>query len=207
MLVTDEMLASQDETHILHPSSRALFRFWEKMRAERSAPARDDLDLTQIKSLVPNLFIAEYAAKQRTFRWRLAGTAICELYRSELTGGSLLAGWDDFEADIITRFLSSTLMKRQPAILRYRFQTDLDQVIGAELAAFPIVAADGVTTHIFGGLFTFRHVEPLGYTRIVRMEIGAARLVWTENLPESDEIPQQPAKRRFQVITGGRDQH
>ena len=39
MLVSDEMFESQDETHILHPSSRALFRFWETMRAERPPSA------------------------------------------------------------------------------------------------------------------------------------------------------------------------
>ena len=65
MLVNDEMFESQDETHILHPSSRALFRFWETMRAERSAPLRADLDLKKICSLVPHLFVAEFATKAR----------------------------------------------------------------------------------------------------------------------------------------------
>ncbi|WP_373504388.1 PAS domain-containing protein [Aestuariivirga sp.] len=200
------MHASQDETHILHPSSRMLFRFWETMRAERSAPSRSDLDLKHVKQLVPSLFIAEYATRQRSFRWRLAGTAICDLYRRELTGSSLLAGWDAFEADVVRRFMSSTITNRQPAILRFRFQTDMDQVIGAEMAAFPLLASDGVTTHIFGGVFPFRDISNLGYTDIIRMEIGAARLVWTENLISADDRSMTPAPRRFQVITGGLDQ-
>lgn len=205
MLVTDEIIASQDETQILHPSSRKLFRFWETMRAERAAPRRDDLDLKQIAPLVPSLFIAEYVEKSGTYRWRLAGTAICRLYRRELTGTDLLAGWDGFETDTIGRFLSSTINTRQPALLRFRFATDANQVIGAEMAAFPLLASDGVTINIFGGVFPFRETEALDYTALTCFELAAARLVWTENLPSS--IPegrsQSPVRRNFQVIPGG----
>ena len=204
MWANDETHASHGESHILHPSSRMLFRFWETMRAERAAPTRADLDLKQIRPLVPHLFIAEHATRQRSFRWRLAGTAICDLFRREITGGSVLAGWDAFEADVIRRFLTSTVDTRQPAMLRFRLHTDLDQEIGAEMAAFPLLASDGVTTHIFGGLFPFREIATLGYTEIARMEVAAARLVWTENLPANSEHAAPVMRPRLQVISGGR---
>ena len=206
MLVTDEMFESQDETHILHPSSRTLFRFWETMRAERSAPSRSDLDLKKIRNLVPNLFIVEYSVKSHLYRWRLAGTAICDLYRQELTGTDMLAGWDGFEIDVISRFLNATMTLRQPAILRFRLRTDADQLIGTELMAFPILAADGFTTHIFGGLFPFRETESLDYQALTRFELSAARSIWTENLPPAvaEATTAEPAKRGFRVISGGR---
>jgi hypothetical protein len=209
MLVNDENTPSQDETIILHPSSRMLFRFWEAMRGDAPSPRRSDLDLKQIRSLIPNLFIGEYAEKARMFRWRLAGTAICELYRKELTGTNLLAGWDSFETDTIARFLSSTLKSNQPAVLRFRLQTDRDQVIGLEMAAFPLLAADGVTTHLMGGIFPFRETAPLDYTAITGFELSAARLVWTENLPDAKpaEHPAAQARRNFQVIPGGLSYH
>ena len=205
MLVSNDSTSSNNETQILHPSSRALFRFWEAMRAEKAAPRRDDLDLKQIRPLVPNLFIAEYAPKARMFRWRLAGTGVCEIYRRELTGTNFLAGWDPFEADTIGRFLTGTIRHLQPCLMRYRFFTDRDQVIGAEMAGFPLTAADGRTTHILGGLFTFRDVWPLGHTGIDRCELAAARSIWTQLLPS--EVPAEPAEsrvvRNFQVIAGG----
>ncbi len=206
MLVSDEMFESQDETHILHPSSRALFRFWDTVRAERSAPSRADLDLTKVRTLVPNLFIAEYATKARMFRWRLAGTAICELYHQELTGTNMLAGWDGFESDIIARFLDTTITARQPSVLRFRLQTDRDQLIGTELMAFPMLAADGFTTHIFGGLFPFREIWSLDYSSLTHFQLSAARSVWTENLPLPAPLSQGSAaiQRNFHVISGGR---
>lgn len=209
MLVNDENFLSQDETTILHPSSRMLFRFWETMRGGNPAPRRDDLDLRQVRPLVPNLFIGEYAEKARMFRWRLAGTGICELYRRELTGTNMLAGWDAFETDTISRFLSSTLHSKQPAVLRFRMQTDRDQVVGAEMAAFPMLAADGLTTHLMGGLFPFRETCSLDYSALTGFELSAARLVWTENLPEPQpqEHPAHKARRGFHVISGGLSRH
>ncbi len=206
MLVSDEMFESQDETHILHPSSRALFRYWESTRAERSAPSRADLDLGKIRNLVPNLFIVEYATTARMFRWRLAGTAICELYRRELTGTNMLTGWDGFETDIISRFLNTTMTGRQPSVLRFRLQTDRGQLIGTELMAFPLLAADGVTTHVFGGLFAFRETFTLGYSAITHFQLSSARSVWTENLPATAPQSKDAATtlRNFQVISGGR---
>jgi hypothetical protein len=205
MLVNDETFPSQDETTILHPSSRMLFRFWETMRGGSPAPRREDLDLKPIRSLVPNLFIGEYAERARMFSWRLAGTAICEIYRRELTCTNMLAGWDAFEANTIKRFLSSTMSSKQPAVLRFRMHTDRDQVIGAEMAAFPLFAADGVTTHVLGGLFPFRETWSMGYTALTGFDLTAARLVWTENLPEPQpaEHPAEKARRGFQLISGG----
>ena len=206
MLVSDEMFESQGETHILHPASRSLFRFWDAIRAERSAPSRSELDLGKIRTLIPSLFIAEYATTARMYRWRLAGTAICELYCRELTGTDMLAGWDGFETDIITRYLNATMNNRQPSVLRFRLQTDRQQMIGAELMAFPLLAADGITTHIFGGLFPFRETWSLGYTEITHFELSAARSVWTENLPTiaPEPVGAVKPKHNFHVIFGGR---
>jgi hypothetical protein len=79
MVVTGQIETSQAESQILHPSSRALFRFWEAMRAERAAPHRALLDLKQVGGLVPDLFILERDRPRHSYRWRLAGTRICEL--------------------------------------------------------------------------------------------------------------------------------
>lgn len=206
MLVNDEMFESQDETHILHPSSRALFRYWESIRAERWAPSRADLDLARISALVPNLFVIEYATLARTYRWRLAGTAICEIYRRELTGTHMLEGWDSFESSVIARHLNATMTAGQPCVLRFRFQTNLDQLLGAEFMAFPILAADGVTTHIFGGLFPFRDVYSLAHAGLTHFQLSSARSVWTENLPAaaSPAGAHGAPQRNFQVISGGR---
>lgn len=209
MLVNEDTPALDDGSPILHPSSRALFRFWEQMRAENSAPRRDELDLTRVKRLVPHLLIAAYDRANGTYRYRLAGTGVCEIFRREVTGQDMLADWDSFETNVAIRFLSGVVHNQQPCLIRFRMLTDLGQTIGAELVGLPILAMDGAI-HVFGGLFPFRDVNTLGYSRITNIELSGARSIWTEHLPgdalaaQSGDIGLSAPYRGLRVIAGGR---
>lgn len=209
MLVNEYGGASQGDSEILHPSSRALFRFWEATRAEESAPSRNKLDLSQIRDLVPYLLIVEPDAARGGFRFRLAGTGVCNLYRRELTGSAVLTGWDSFETDVVGRFLTGVVHGLQPCLLRFRMRTDLGQLIGVEMIGLPLQSGNGGNIHIFGGMFAFRETASLAYRSITAMELSGARSIWTEHLPGDTLVrqlenslnrPFQP----FQVINGGR---
>ena len=204
MWVNEGARASQAET--VHSQSRMLFRFWEAMRGERSAPYRHDLDLKQARKLMPHLFIAEQQADGSGFRWRLAGTAIGGLFRREVTGSDMLAGWDEPEAQMIRRFLCGVTATHQPALLRMRFTTDREQAIEAEMAAFPLLASDGASTQVFGGLFTFPGADVKDYAQITLQELTAARFAPNEVMAALAEEPQAQGARRFRVISGGLDQ-
>jgi len=208
MLVNEENETSQAQSQILHPGSRALFSFWETMRAEEAAPRRSALDLKQIRDLVPNLMLIESDPVTGGFRWRLAGTAVCNLYQRELTGSDPLLGWDSFETDVVKRFLTGVVHGLQPCLLRFRMFTDLNQLIGAELLGLPLQANDG-GIHIFGGVFLFREIHSLGHSAISAIELSGARSIWTEHLP-GDRLAGQLGQaghrplRPFQLIRGGR---
>lgn len=207
MLVNEESETSQAQSQILHPGSRALFSFWETMRAAEAAPRRGALDLKQIRHLVPNLMIIEPHPPTGGFRWRLAGTAICNLYQLELTGADALFGWDNFETDVIKRFFNGVVHGFQPCLLRFRMFTDLHQLVGVELIGLPLQARNG-SIQVFGGVFPFRETQTLGHSSISAIELSGARNIWTEHLP-GDRLVQlsqggQRPLRPFQVIRGGR---
>ena len=117
----------------------------------------------------------------------------------------MLAGFDSLEREVIGRFLGATVYRRQPAMLRFRYVTDLGQEIGAELAAFPLLATSGGAVHIFGGMFPFREVSMLGYSAIVQRDVVGARLIWTENLPDPIEPAALMARPKLKLIPGGRE--
>ena len=204
MVVTGQIETSQAESQILHPCSRALFRWWEAMRAERAAPHRAQLDLKQVAGLVPDLFIFERDRPRHTYRWRLAGTHLCELYRRELTGRDVFAGWDSFERDTMRRLLDGVTGRLQPAIMRLRLHTSLGQTIGAELVALPLQPQNGTGIQVFGGLFPFRDTSRLGYDAITAQEMASARVIWTEPLPGDSLVTGTSGFKPFQVIPGGR---
>ena len=183
MLVNDSKDASQAYAHIMHPGTRALFSFWEKIRGEKAAPNRDDLDLRQISALVPNLLIMERDHLHQTFKWRLAGSEVSQLFRRKLTSTNALAGWSSFERNTLKQLFNAVVTSLQPCLVRFHLTTDTGQVIGAELLGLPILARNGMRFHIFGGIFPLRDVSNLGYGAVTFVELAAARSIWTEPLP------------------------
>jgi hypothetical protein len=183
MLVNDSKEASQAYAHIQHPGTRALFSFWEKIRGEKAAPGRDDLDLRQISPIVPNLLILERDHLHQTYKWRLAGSEICQLYRQKLTSTNALAGWDSFERNSLIQLFNTVVTRLQPCLVRFHLTTDTGQMVGAELLGLPLLARNGMRFHIFGGIFPLRDISQLGYGTITYMELSAARSIWTEPLP------------------------
>jgi hypothetical protein len=183
MLVNDSKEASQAYAHIRHPGTRALFSFWEKIRGEKAAPNRDDLDLRQISSIVPNLLILERDHLYQGYKWRLAGSEISQLYRQKLTSTNALAGWGNFERNTLNQLFNTVVTSLQPCLIRFHLTTDTGQVIGAELIGLPILARNGMRFHIFGGIFPLRDISQMGYGSITTLELSAARSIWTEPLP------------------------
>ncbi|CAN0332161.1 unnamed protein product [Phaeothamnion confervicola] len=208
MLTNDLKEASQVYAHIKHPGTRALFSFWEKIRGEKAAPNRDDLDLRQIVTIVPNLVMLERDHLHQTFKWRLAGSEISQLYRQKLTNTDALAGWRSFERDTLKQLFTTVVTSLQPCLVRYHLTTDADQVLGAELLGLPMHARNGSRFHIFGGIFPLRDVSNLGYSAITFMELTSARSIWTEPLPGDklvaslNTLGTRPGG--FRLIRGGR---
>ncbi len=86
MNFADTHLTDTDDVNmqVLHPGSRTLFRYWETLRAERPCPTRDEFKLTEVRNVVPNLFIADRDYAVNTFRYRLTGTGIDRLFGKTL---------------------------------------------------------------------------------------------------------------------------
>lgn len=201
-LASDTNVITKPPGDALHPGSRAIFRHWEAIRGESSAPNRDDLDLRQLCQFVSWLFIMERSPRTGGYLWRLAGSKVCELWRRELTGSEVLIGWDRFEFETIQRLLDGVSRNLQPCALRLRLTTSLGQMIDVEIIALPLRARDG-SIHVFGGVLPFRDAEALGHERIASMELCGARTIWTEPVP--GEHIYARAKVPLRLVSGGSD--
>jgi hypothetical protein len=207
----DAHLSEQGEGQILHPGSRQMFRHWEMLRAERPCPTREEFGLAPLAGLMPDMVIIDRDYLRNSFKFRLAGSGPCALFGHNLTGTSVTQGWDSFESDIISRHLLTAINQQQPAVLRMRLTTDMDQIVAAELVALPVQMRNSHRIHIIGGLFPFRAVQSLCHTRLVKRELVSARVVWTEHqLPMTRPEPRGYAPkaynpgRKFSVIEGGK---
>jgi hypothetical protein len=210
-MLQDTQNNDHGDGQILHPGSRKLFSHWEKLRAERACPTREEFDLAPLKTMMADMVVIDRDFLRNTFKYRLAGTAVCALFNKNLTSMNLMDGWDSFESDVISRHLLTVLNQQQPVVIRTRLTTDRGQVVAAELIALPVQMRGSHRIQIIGGLFAFRAAQSLGHAGIVQRELTSARVIWTEHEapptslePESMMPPIRQSLRKFTLIDGGK---
>jgi hypothetical protein len=211
-MMIDQLPDDKDQdTQMLHPGSRQLFRYWETLRAEKAYPRREDVDFSALKAVMPDLVVIERDFLRKSFRYRLAGSRVCGLFGANMTTKDVFTDWDHFETDVIRRHLEIALTRFQPAVIRMRLTTDRGQQLAAELVVLPVQMQNSNRVQLIGGMFPFRPAAGLGHTAITKRELVSARVIWTEHqgdLPVQHELSLQtagerPFPRNFKLIEGG----
>jgi hypothetical protein len=191
---------------IAHTGTRNLFRYWESIRKERSAPLRSDIALHSIRQLLSWVFIAERSDDDSGHRLRLAGTGICRLWGSNMTGRDLFERWPGFERQTMARLLDSASRRRQPFVMRCRARTDSGQRTNLEIIGLPVEADDTGTTQVLGLVIPLNEPDWLRNEPLTSFELTSIRIIWTEPVPGQGKTPDEPSKKpspHFQVIEGG----
>ena len=85
-----------------HPSTRAVFEYWNKKRGSRPAPERADIDPTEIRHALSDTFMlaADFVDQ---LRFRLAGTRVCALFGREIKGEAFAALWSEEQPQVDRR--------------------------------------------------------------------------------------------------------
>ncbi len=198
---------------ILHPSSRLLFRHWESVRGEDSAPRKLDIDLKHLAGLLPNIGILQRHPLQPVYHWRLAGSGICKIFGTEVTKTRFMEGWDDFESTVISKALDASISGHQPCVARLRAYSPHSDLTGLELLALPVTTKTANVTHLLIGLFRFREPAKADRQPLTHFDLSRLKMIWTEHAREKvhcqrrkeqqSGIAETPARPVFRVIDGG----
>ena len=89
-----------------HPTNQQLFAYWNDVRGARVAPRRFEIEPSRISSILPDTFILE-RSDVASYRFRLAGTRLCESFGMEFRGTDFLDGWTNEDRAMIERQLAS----------------------------------------------------------------------------------------------------
>jgi hypothetical protein len=205
MNLHDKPEVAQAGAQLLHPGSRILFRHWETVRAERPCPNRTDISLRAISKLLPFLAIIETGQNINSPIFKLAGTAICELFQSQLTGTEVGLSLDQFERRVVNETLIMSLQRLQPSLIRMRFVSTEGFVTTAEFLALPVFNQALGVTQLFCGVFAFAEPTNGRQTTLHRIELIATRMIWTEH-QNIDLLLGKPNRRtspELKLIQGG----
>jgi len=204
MHVKDQYDIDQAGAQLLHAGSRQLFRYWESLRAERACPERSEFQLAKMVDILPNLAIIEQSGA-KTWNFRLAGTAVCDLLQQPMTGKDALGGFDSFERDVVSKTFEIAIGRLQPCLVRMRLVSTSESIVPVEFIGLPVRDTTASKVRLFGGMFAFDDSASLARTMLFRRELVSSRLIWTEH--ENGDLLLDKVGRKvtpFRVIDGGR---
>jgi len=165
---------------IKHNKTQDLLLYWTRLKGDRNAPARSDIEPRDIKVLLPNIFILHRVDRDH-FVFRLTGTALCHHYGREFKDHNFLGLWDETDRNHMRLILDGVLETRRPAIVHCRAQTLDASRIDAELLLLPIANDQGVSDRLLGSAFALSSTTFLAGRKLVRQKIIQAESLQSSN--------------------------
>ena len=89
-----------------HPATRALYAYWNAVRAGRRAPRRLEIQPAQLGGLLLDTFILERTGRS-AFVFRLAGTRVSSWLGADLRTRNFLGCWGEADRAMLERHLSA----------------------------------------------------------------------------------------------------
>jgi hypothetical protein len=188
------------------PTSRQLYAYWDRIRNGRVAPRRFEIEPARIAGLLPETFIAE-GAGLLGFRFRLAGTKICEQFGKELRGIDLLSLFDEKDREQLTGVLQAIFTDGAVGYGLVRSFTLSNRQASFELVLMPLIHTGEKINRLLGVITAIEPPFWLGAESLVRHEVVELHLHWPDGPPahaarEGAEIVRL-SPRRFRVLDGG----
>lgn len=196
-------------------TSQLLFQYWDQIRGGRFAPQRFEIEPAKIASLLPETFIAEYIGPSR-YRFRLAGTRLCEQFGRELRGENLLRPWSASDREALDTLLFTIVNDGGIGVLEFEAVSSDGRIAHFELLVLPLIHIGMSINRLLGSISAIEPPQWLGSLQLTGQRITSIDLVWPDGRPHfladpthlADTVmPDAPtaveARRRFRVLDGG----
>jgi hypothetical protein len=192
-----------------HQSTRAVFDYWNRKRGARLAPARTDIDPTDIRLALSDTFMlaADFVDQ---LRFRLAGTRVCALFCREIKGEAFADLWSDNSRQSIDDLLAVVNNEATGAVAGLTARTEDGDTADLELLLLPLAHVGHARVSTIGVLVPTVPPYWLGAKPVAELTLGTLR--HTGPHADSSIVPRLvPApigsrvQHGFVVYSGGRE--
>ncbi|MBY8975619.1 PAS domain-containing protein [Rhodobacteraceae bacterium NNCM2] len=136
-------------TDMLHTQTRALFAYWDQLRAGRDVPFRSEINPREMNCDARHLFILEHLGNSN-IRFRLAGSAIGDAFGMELRGMSIRAIMEGKSRESIAALIAEVL--DEPGVGYARLIEDSASATNWEIVLLPLRSDFGKIDRVIGAL-------------------------------------------------------
>jgi hypothetical protein len=187
------------------PTSRQLYAYWDHVRNGRVAPRRFEIEPSMIAAVLPETFIVE-GTGALGYRFRLAGTRICEQFGRELRGADLLSLWEGADRDAVASLLRNVVADGVVGHGRFRAYSCSNRQASFEFVLLPLIHTGDIINRVLGAITAIEPPFWLGAEPLLRQEIVELNLHWPDghpSLPSPAGEVINIGSRRFRVLEGG----
>jgi hypothetical protein len=183
-------------------SSQIVFEYWDRLRGERSAPERGEIEPGEIRDALADAFVLEFTGGEAVFR--LAGTRIAAIFGKELKGAPFTAiAGKPLSAEELTRLLEAVLSETAGAVAGLIAETDEGDKLHLELLLLPLRHRGKTHSRVMGSLSAAIAPGWFGLRPVTRLQIISVRMIWPRSRIRS--LAAAAARRAgFVLVQGGR---
>jgi hypothetical protein len=118
-------------------TTRLLFAHWDRLRGERAAPIRGDIDPAHLRNFLADVFMLD-AQPWQEGRIRLAGTRVCALFGHELKGQRLPELWFEKERAEVARLIGAVTGGMHGLVSSLTGETGQGRELDLEMLLLPV---------------------------------------------------------------------
>jgi hypothetical protein len=177
-------------------TSQILFAYWNEVRAGRIAPRRFEIEPSRIGSILSETFILERSGAARqgdkpVYRYRLAGTKICEQFGDDFRGQDFLEHWDVDDRESLEQALTG--MSERGGVCVITFEASTKTTAGRvaasrkrltyEAVMLPLVHTSDSLDRFLGCMSPLDEPAWLGTERLTEKSLLRCELIWPDGRP------------------------
>jgi len=194
-----------------HKTTQALYTYWNALRGARLAPRRFEIEPGSIGELLPDTFILE-RHDAATFPYRLAGTRLCERFKTEFRGHNFLAGWSADDTAKLGARLDTVSVQGGVALLHIDAECETGKPVRLEMIVLPLIHMQAFADRFLGAVSALETPGWLGYEPIVRRQVVKDEIIWPDGRPRAAvegtdrQVPFLPHVRTSRIVRSERRQ-
>lgn len=192
-------------------TTKVLYNYWNDVRDGRLAPRRFDIEPARISEVLPDTFMLERIAKS-IYRFRLAGTRICDQFQSEFRGINFLDGWNPDDNEVLERDFALVSEQGGAGLFTIEARTVSGGTVQFEILVLPLVHTGGTIDRYVGSMSALETPAWLGAERLVFKRLLRHEVIWPDGRPHAvvdkahRQAPFLPHVRNARIVRQDRRQ-
>ncbi|WOF74391.1 PAS domain-containing protein [Parvibaculaceae bacterium PLY_AMNH_Bact1] len=181
-----------------HQTVQGLLDYWNELRGSRPAPKRSEIEPRDLKRVLPHVFILERNDRW-TYRFRLAGTGLCNVYGMEFRRHNMAALWQDESQQEILKLLNDVTGTGAIGLVEYTAETPDNRQLSLEMVLLPLAQDNGAVTRVLGAIVALDEFPWVGEHMLVRQWVDRIQRLDPEELPAAPPVI-SPARKVIQAM-------